>query len=28
VQSLVSALSGLHLPWHKLHRTGDVVMPA
>jgi cellulose synthase/poly-beta-1,6-N-acetylglucosamine synthase-like glycosyltransferase len=26
VQSLVSALSGIHLPWHKLERTGEVVM--
>lgn len=28
IQSVVSALSGLHLPWHKLERTGDVVVPA
>ena len=28
IQSLVSAVSGLHLPWHKLERTGDVVVPA
>ncbi len=28
IQSLVSAASGLHLPWHKLERTGDVVVPA
>jgi cellulose synthase/poly-beta-1,6-N-acetylglucosamine synthase-like glycosyltransferase len=26
IQSLVSAVSGLHLPWHKLHRTGDVTV--
>lgn len=28
IQSLVSAVSRLHLPWHKLERTGDVVVPA
>ncbi len=28
VQSVASALSGVHLPWHKLERTGDVVVPA
>jgi cellulose synthase/poly-beta-1,6-N-acetylglucosamine synthase-like glycosyltransferase/peptidoglycan/xylan/chitin deacetylase (PgdA/CDA1 family) len=28
IQSVVSALSGLHLPWHKLERTGEVVVPA
>lgn len=27
IQSVVSALSGAHLPWHKLERTGDVVVP-
>ena len=27
IQSVVSALSGLHLPWHKLERTGEVVVP-
>ena len=26
-QSLVSAASGVHLPWHKLERTGEVVVP-
>ncbi|MDP9183122.1 MAG: glycosyltransferase family 2 protein, partial [Actinomycetota bacterium] len=26
IQSLVSAVSGLHLPWHKLERTGGVVI--
>ncbi|MGB8652513.1 MAG: bifunctional polysaccharide deacetylase/glycosyltransferase family 2 protein [Mycobacteriales bacterium] len=28
IQSVVSALSGIHLPWHKLERTGEVVVPA
>ncbi|MCW2600392.1 MAG: polysaccharide deacetylase [Frankiales bacterium] len=28
IQSLVSAVAGLHLPWHKLERSGDVVVPA
>ena len=28
VQSVVSALAGAHLPWHKLARTGDVSVPA
>ncbi|MCU1623345.1 MAG: polysaccharide deacetylase [Frankiales bacterium] len=28
IQSVVSALSGLHLPWHKLERTGEVVVPS
>ncbi len=28
IQSLVSAASGLHLPWHKLERTGEVVVPS
>ena len=27
IQSLVSAASGVHLPWHKLERTGEVVVP-
>ncbi len=26
IQSVVSALSGVHLPWHKLQRTGDVTV--
>ena len=28
LQSVVSALSGTHLPWHKLERSGEVVVPA
>jgi len=28
IQSVVSALGGVHLPWHKLERTGDVTVPA
>ena len=28
IQSVVSALSGVHLPWHKLQRTGDVTVAA
>ena len=28
IQSLVSAVAGAHLPWHKLHRSGEVVVPA
>ena len=28
IQSIWSAVAGLHLPWHKLERTGDVVVPA
>jgi cellulose synthase/poly-beta-1,6-N-acetylglucosamine synthase-like glycosyltransferase len=28
IQSVVSAFGGVHLPWHKLERTGDVVVPA
>jgi cellulose synthase/poly-beta-1,6-N-acetylglucosamine synthase-like glycosyltransferase/peptidoglycan/xylan/chitin deacetylase (PgdA/CDA1 family) len=28
IQSVVSALSGTHLPWHKLERSGDVTVPA
>jgi cellulose synthase/poly-beta-1,6-N-acetylglucosamine synthase-like glycosyltransferase/peptidoglycan/xylan/chitin deacetylase (PgdA/CDA1 family) len=28
IQSVVSALAGLHLPWHKLERTGEVTVPA
>ncbi len=28
IQSVYSALAGLHLPWHKLERTGDVLVPA
>ena len=28
LQSIVSALSGTHLPWHKLERSGDVTVPA
>jgi cellulose synthase/poly-beta-1,6-N-acetylglucosamine synthase-like glycosyltransferase len=28
IQSVVSALAGAHLPWHKLHRSGEVVVPA
>ena len=28
IQSIVSAVAGAHLPWHKLHRSGDVVVPA
>jgi cellulose synthase/poly-beta-1,6-N-acetylglucosamine synthase-like glycosyltransferase/peptidoglycan/xylan/chitin deacetylase (PgdA/CDA1 family) len=28
IQSVVSALSGAHLPWHKLERSGDVTVPA
>lgn len=28
IQSVISALTGAHLPWHKLERTGDVAVPA
>lgn len=28
IQSVVSALAGIHLPWHKLHRTGDITVTA
>ena len=28
IQSIVSAVAGAHLPWHKLYRSGDVVVPA
>ena len=28
IQSVVSALAGTHLPWHKLERSGDVSVPA
>ncbi|MBK5306656.1 MAG: glycosyltransferase [Frankiaceae bacterium] len=28
IQSVVSALSGAHLPWHKLSRSGEVTVPA
>jgi cellulose synthase/poly-beta-1,6-N-acetylglucosamine synthase-like glycosyltransferase/peptidoglycan/xylan/chitin deacetylase (PgdA/CDA1 family) len=28
IQSVVSALAGTHLPWHKLERSGEVVVPA
>ena len=28
IQSVVSAVAGAHLPWHKLHRSGDVAVPA
>ncbi|MDT7538065.1 MAG: hypothetical protein QOI82_1650 [Actinomycetota bacterium] len=28
IQSLVSALAGTHLPWHKLERSGEVTVPA
>ena len=28
IQSVVSAVSGIHLPWHKLERSGDVTVPA
>jgi len=28
IQAVVSALSGVHLPWHKLERSGGVVVPA
>ncbi|MBC7678385.1 MAG: glycosyltransferase [Pseudorhodobacter sp.] len=28
IQSIVSAVAGAHLPWHKLHRSGSVVVPA
>ncbi|MCU1592248.1 MAG: polysaccharide deacetylase [Frankiales bacterium] len=28
IQSVVSALSGAHLPWHKLERSGEVRVPA
>jgi cellulose synthase/poly-beta-1,6-N-acetylglucosamine synthase-like glycosyltransferase len=28
IQSVVSALGGVHLPWHKLERTGEVTVPA
>ena len=28
IQSIVSAVAGARLPWHKLHRSGDVVVPA
>jgi hypothetical protein len=28
IQSIVSAIAGARLPWHKLHRSGDVVVPA
>jgi cellulose synthase/poly-beta-1,6-N-acetylglucosamine synthase-like glycosyltransferase len=27
IQSVVSAVSGAHLPWHKLERSGDVAVP-
>ena len=26
IQSIASAVAGAHLPWHKLHRSGDVVV--
>ncbi|MET0788481.1 MAG: bifunctional polysaccharide deacetylase/glycosyltransferase family 2 protein [Cellulomonas sp.] len=28
IQSIASATAGVRLPWHKLHRSGDVVVPA
>ncbi|NUU19178.1 glycosyltransferase [Cellulomonas humilata] len=28
IQSIASAVAGARLPWHKLHRSGDVVVPA
>jgi hypothetical protein len=28
IQSVISAVSGVRLRWHKLHRTGDVALPA
>jgi cellulose synthase/poly-beta-1,6-N-acetylglucosamine synthase-like glycosyltransferase/peptidoglycan/xylan/chitin deacetylase (PgdA/CDA1 family) len=28
IQSIVSAVAGARLPWHKLRRSGDVVVPA
>jgi len=28
IQSVVSALSGIRLPWHPLHRTGDITVTA
>ena len=28
IQSVVSALSGAHLPWHKLERSGEITVPA
>ena len=28
IQSVVSALAGIHLPWQKLHRTGDITVTA
>ena len=28
IQSVVSALSGTHLPWHKLERSGEITVPA
>ena len=28
IQSIVSAVAGAHLPWHKLRRSGEVVVPA
>lgn len=28
LQSIAAAVSGIRLPWHKLHRSGDVAVPA
>jgi cellulose synthase/poly-beta-1,6-N-acetylglucosamine synthase-like glycosyltransferase/peptidoglycan/xylan/chitin deacetylase (PgdA/CDA1 family) len=28
IQSIASAVGGVRLPWHKLHRSGEVVVPA
>jgi hypothetical protein len=28
IQSVAAAAAGVHLPWHKLERTGDVTVPA
>ncbi|WP_456825758.1 hypothetical protein [Cellulomonas sp. P5_E12] len=28
IQSIASAVAGARLPWHKLHRSGDVVVRA
>ncbi|WP_155855933.1 glycosyltransferase [Cellulomonas sp. URHD0024] len=28
IQSIASAVAGARLPWHKLHRSGDVVVPS
>jgi hypothetical protein len=28
LQAIAAAVSGIRLPWHKLHRSGDVAVPA